>query len=52
MINLQVKKQFGRTRSRWKETTTINECFLRHREDLTGFRFGRSAASVENDNKS
>ena len=52
MINPQVKKQFGRPRSRWKETATMNEWFLGYREDLSGFRLGRLAASVEDDNKS
>ena len=52
MINHQLKKQFGRPRGRWKEATTMSECFLRYREDLTGFRLGRLAASIEDDNKS
>jgi hypothetical protein len=52
MISPQMKKQFGGPRGRWKETTTMNECFLRYREDLTGFRVGRLAASIEDDNKS
>jgi hypothetical protein len=52
MISPQMKKQFGRPSGRWKESTTMNECFLRYREDLTGFRVGRLAASIEDDNTS
>ena len=51
-VNPQVKKQFGKPRSRWKETTTMNECFLQYREDLTSFILGRLAASVEDGNES
>ena len=52
VINPQENKQFYGPRSRWKETTAMNECFLQYREDLTSFILGRLAASVEGGNES